>query len=97
MTGIGIGMRVRNLAPRVVVGMDETCRRQHPAKICRQHYHPVYYTTAFHHESKVTKNFNGINAHDDFKDLKDFKVPKKYDAEKIIFRQKVRIFDKEYI
>jgi|GEM_PF-5267291 hypothetical protein len=34
---------------------------------------------------------------DDFKDLKDFKAPKKYDAEKIIFRQKVRIFDKEYI
>lgn len=61
MTGIGIGMRVRNLAPRVVVGMDETCRRQHPAKICRQHYRPVYYTTALHHEGKVTKKFQSIS------------------------------------
>lgn len=34
---------------------------------------------------------------DDFNDLKGFKVPKKYDAEKIIFRQKIRTFDKEYI
>lgn len=97
MTGIGVGMRMRNLAPRIGMGMDEACRRQHPAKICRQHYRPVYYTTALHHEGKVTNNFEDFDNPNYFNELKDLEVPKKYDAGKTIFRQKVRIFDKEYI